>query len=46
MVKQNLELMHLVGVEHIGICGFETSATDECQLRNSSPSKTYTYTIY
>ena len=45
MVKQNLELMHLVGVERIGIRGFGTSATDKCQSRNLSPSKGYTCTI-
>ena len=52
MVKHGLELMHLVGkrtpgqgtiVETHG-CG--TSASDDCQSRNSSPSKTYTCTIY
>ena len=45
MVKQNVELMHLVGVECIGICGFETSATDECQSRILSTSKGYTCTV-
>ena len=29
-----------------GTHGRETSATDECQPHNSSPSKTYTYNIY
>ena len=45
MVKQNLELMHLVGVEHLGIRGFGTSATDECQSCNLSPSIGYTCTV-
>ena len=29
----------------VGTCGCGTSVTDECQSRNSSPSKTYTCTI-